>query len=427
MSDHVAPLRVTPRRQLTLLAGTAALLASVLLSTGCGGPAEPEAAPQMPPPPVATATALRQTYAPTLELTGRFVASQQVEVRPQITGRITKIMIADGAHVEAGDELIQIEEAPLKAALARSQALLQRAQARLMIAQQRERRNRQLADTDIVAAELLDEIDAEIATATADIAAAQAAIDANTIELDYATITAPISGRVGRVLVNTGDMVQGGGGGGDGSQLLTIVADDTIDVVTGIPEDDYLLHAARLHAALNDMGEIGIMVDAGADSGLEPLPARLHMIDNRTTAGSGVVRVYLRLPNPNGYLLPGVFARVLVQLAAPHEVLVIHEHAVQAHMSGRFVYTVDGEGVTAMAPVELGDRIGTMRVVESGLTGDESIALTNLKMIFFPGMPVMPVPGDMTTATALPMPMPMPEGTTAPGSEQAHNHTGDQP
>ena len=125
----------------------------------------------MPPPPVATATALAMAHAPELELTGRFVASHEVEVRPQTDGRIIEVMVTDGAHVEDGDELIKIEDAPLVAAVARSQAILQRAQARLHIAEQRERRNRELIATDIVAAQLLDEIEADIATAKADIAA----------------------------------------------------------------------------------------------------------------------------------------------------------------------------------------------------------------------------------------------------------------
>ena len=354
-----------------------------------------------PPPPVATAAALSQQWAPQLHLTGRLESSQQVDVRPQTSGRIIEVLVRDGAHVKAGDVLFRLEDAPLKARLAQAQAALARAEAQLLIAQQRDSRNRPLVDDDILGAQILDESEADMATATADITAAKATIQAVEVDLAYTTITAPIDGRVGRVLTTLGNVVQGGSGA-LGTHLLTLVYDQTIDVAFDLPEHHYLQHASRLQAAVNDNAElpVNVMLD-GHDT---PLQGTLFMIDNQTNAGSGVVRLYARIDNPQGQFIPGVFARIQLQLEEPRDVLLINERAVMAQLNSRYVYTVGEGGVTMFTPVKLGERMGDLRVVESGLTGEEQIAVTNLKKIFFPGMPVQPVPGDMTTASALTTP-----------------------
>ena len=177
---------------------------AVLLITlaGCGGDASSEAAGggAMPAPPVATATALSQPWAPQLQVTGRLESSQQVDIRPQTSGRITEVLVADGARVKAGETFISLEDAPLRARLGQARAALTRAEAQLLIAQQRDDRNRPLVKEDILGEQILDESEAAIATAKADIAAAHATIESVEVELAYTTITAPIDGRVGKVL-----------------------------------------------------------------------------------------------------------------------------------------------------------------------------------------------------------------------------------
>ena len=105
-----------------------------------------------------------------------------------------------------------------------------------------------------------------------------------------------------------------------------------------------------------------------------------------------VVRLYARLDNPDGKLIPGVFARIELQLESEQSVLLVHEAAVMAQLNTRYVYTVGEGGVTHFTPVQLGDRVGDLRVVQAGLTGEEQIAITNLKKIFFLVCPYSPFP-----------------------------------
>ena len=256
---------------------------------------------------------------------------------------------------------------------------------------------------DIIGAQILDESEAAIATAKADIAAAKATIQSVEVELAYTTVAAPIAGRVGKVLATKGNVVQGGGQG-LGTHLLTLVYDQTIDVAFDISENKYLKYAGRLQAAV--AGKAELPIDVHLDGHEQALAAKLHMIDNQAAVGSGVVRLYARLDNPAGQLIPGVFARIQLQLEDERPVLLVHEAAVMAQLNMRYVYSVGEGGVTAFTPVQLGERIGDLRVVESGLNGEEQIAVTNLKKIFYPGMPVQPIPGDMATATSLAMPAP---------------------
>ena len=137
------------------------------------------------------------------------------------------------------------------------------------------------------------------------------------------------------------------------------MANETIDVIADLPEQHYLIHAQRLHAALAEPSLVPMFIELG--TGTDALVAELHMIDNQTNPGSGVVRLFLRLANPDGHLIPGVFTRVRMQLEPEADVLMVHEHAVQSHMTGRFVYTVDANGITAMTPIQLGARIGNLR------------------------------------------------------------------
>jgi multidrug efflux system membrane fusion protein len=357
-----------------------------------------------PPPPVATDKPLKQVIATPLELTGRFVATEQVDLRPQVSGQIIEVLVSDGSRVTAGATLMRLEDASLRASLAQAKANQERAEAEVLLAQQRLDRSKPLVEQKILSQQAVDDAEAALAVAIANQTAAAAAIEAATVDLAYAEITAPISGRIGRIVVTQGNVVQAGS-----THLLTIISDEAIDIGFDIAEKDWLAHAERLQAALVAPDALKIEVFAGERT----LPAQLQMIDNQADARGGTIRLYARLDNDDGSLLPGVFARLALHLQEPSEQLLIHEATVLSQLNSRFVYAVNSEGVTEMRPVQLGDRRGNLRVVVAGLDGNEQIALTNLKKIFFPGMPVSALPGDMTTATPVP-PADAPANASAP-------------
>ena len=373
----------------------ASLLAlATTISLGCLGTKQDEAAapPAMPPPPVAVAKPLVQTLATPLRLTGRFVATEQVDLLPQVGGRIVEVLVSDGATVNAGDVLMRLETAHLEANVAQAKANQQRAQAEIIVAQQRFDRSQSLVKEKVLSQQSVDDAQAALAVAKANSAAADATAIAAQVDLDYATITAPISGRVGRILTTTGNVVQA-----NTTHLLTIISDAEIDLQVDLAEDAWLKHAPLLQAVVNGTAEL----EFSAIVAEKHYPAKLHMIDNTADPQGGSVRLFARVDNADGVLLPGVFAQAELHLQAAEEQLLIHEATVMSQLNSRYVYTVDDNGVTSIAPVQLGRRHGALRLVTAGLTGDENIALTNLKKIFFPGMPVAALPGDMQTATAL--------------------------
>ena len=240
----VAMTHFSLRRPLALVA--AALLLPFVASCGDGGGdgAAAGAGGGMPPPsPVAVAAPLTKVVADPLELTGRYVATEQVHLRPQVSGRIVEVLIEDGATVEAGQVLMRLEKEPLEARVLAAKANVQRSAAEVVQAQQRFDRSKPLSERKVLGQQAVDDAAAALAVAQASEAAAKAELNTAEINLAYATITAPIGGKVGRILETTGNVVQAGG-----SHLLTIVADGEIDVVFDLPDRVWLEHSAAIKA-----------------------------------------------------------------------------------------------------------------------------------------------------------------------------------
>ena len=381
------------------------LLAVALLPFLASCVEQAEAPPAGPPPamPAAVAAPLKEVIASPLELTGRYVATEEVVLRPQVSGRIVDVLIADGSHVQAGDVVMRLEKASLEARVLAAKAAVQRAEAEVVVSQQRLDRSKPLRQKQVLGQQAVDDATAALAVAQAAEKAARADLRAAEVDLGYTDIRAPISGRVGRIVETAGNVVQAGT-----SHLLTIVADDEIDVVFDLPEREWLRHGERIQSALQGTDAVTVTVFAGDKSG----SATLHMVENKVEASSSTVRLYARQSNPGGQLLPGIFARIELHLEEPGEQILVNEKSILAQLNGRFVYTVGEGGVTSIAPVTLGKRHGDLRVVTSGLTGDEQVLLTNVKKIFFPGMPVSPIPGDVRTGR------PLGEGEAEQGAAQ---------
>ena len=182
-----------------------------------------------------------------------------------------------------------------------AKANVQRSAAEVVLAQQRFDRSKPLSERNILGQQAVDDAAAALAVAQAAEAAAKAELNTAEINLAYATITAPIAGKVGRINETTGNVVQAGG-----SHLLTIVADDEIDVVFDLPDRVWLQHAAAIQSAIAGDSEMKVEVSSGNLTG----EAQLLMVENQVEANSATVRIYARQPNPDGTLLPGVFAEV---------------------------------------------------------------------------------------------------------------------
>ncbi len=385
-------------------ASTAAALTGVILASllaSCGKPPVAAAPAGGPPPatPVGVAVPLAKTLPVTRDLTGRIEALQVVELRPRVGGIIKEVLVADGAEVKAGDVLFKIDEAPLKADLARAQAEVARTTARLTLAQQLFARLKKLVEDKIVSQQTYDDAQSALAATVAEQASATAALDSAMLDLSHANITAPIAGRIGKVQANAGNIAQASGPA-TGTLLATLVSIDPVYAVFDLDEGTWRAIGPRLRASADahGAGDMAVPVHVGlpGEQGF-PHVGSVTFVDNQIDSASGSIRIRATMPNADQVLTPGAFARIQLEIAPPRPVLLINERVILAQLTTRYVFTVDEKGITAMTPVKLGESVGALRVVTGGLAPTDRVAVNNLKKIFFPGMPVAPLPASMET------------------------------
>jgi RND family efflux transporter MFP subunit len=407
-------MRVLPILSLSLL---------TLAITSCGD-AKPQApAGQMPLTPVGVASPIARTIPVVRDLTGRLEAVESVEVRPRVSGQVIETKVRDGVEVTAGQVLFVIDPEPIKATIAkleadivrnnseveRATAEIARAEALLAQSSSTRDRNLKLVGDKIISQQQYDDSVAAVnttkagleaatsakASAIAALVAARAALVSAQLDLEHTNVTAPISGRIGRIATTVGNQVQGGSAA-QATLMTTLVKHDPIYAVFDVDDTTWHSIGARLRASAAGGEAVPVHVALPGETGY-PHTGSVTFADNQIDSASGAIRVRATLPNADGVLTPGSFARIELEVAKPRDVLLVHERAVLAQLATRYVLAVDDKGVTSFRPVTLGDRVGQMRVVEQGLGPADRIAVNNLAKIFFPGMPVQPMPASMET------------------------------
>lgn len=376
----------------------APLAATLVALASCGQPPATQGG-HGPLTPVGVASPIAKELPTTRELTGRIEALQTIDLRPQVGGIILKVLVEDGAQVTAGQPLFEIDEAPLKAAVARAQAQVASAEARLTQSRQQFERAKKLVADKIVSQQAYDDAESALNAATAEQAAAAAALTDAQLDLGYAKISAPIAGRIGKVLANAGNIAQASGPAA-GTLLATIVSTDPVYAVFDLDESTWRQLSTRLRASADARGKgataVPVHVGLPGEQGF-PHGGAVSFVDNQIDTASGSIRIRATLANPDGALTPGAFARIQLETEGPKPVLLINEKALQAQLTTRYVLTVDDQGITAFRPVQLGAAVGALRIVTGGLAPTDRIAVNNLSKIFFPGMPVAPIPAVMET------------------------------
>jgi membrane fusion protein, multidrug efflux system len=362
----------------------------LLVLAACG---TPPAAHQPPPPQVGVAMPLARELPVVRELSGRIEATQTVELSPQVSGKIARVLVADGAEVQVGDAIVEIDPEQFAAALARAEANVAQAEAQLRLATDARERNAKLFKENVVAQQVFDDSVSSAAAAEAALAAARAALTSAKLDLSYAVVRAPIAGKLGRIMTTAGNLVQGGGAMPP-SVITTLVSVDPVEAVFDLDEVTWRHLAPRVAS-----GErIAIRVGLAGEEGF-PHAGQLTFANNAIDSASGSIRLRAAMPNPERLLTSGAYARIAIEVEAPRPVLLVHEQAILAQLATRYVLTVDDKGITAFRPVQPGPAHGPLREV-SGLGPEDRIAVTNLAKVFFPGMPVSPTPVAMDTLQA---------------------------
>lgn len=401
---------LTPQRQRLL----AAALGGVLLLAACGK--DQQGPGPMPPPPVGVVQVAPTTVPIELELSGRLEPIRTAQVRARVTGVVQKRLFTEGALVQAGQSLYRIDPAPYQAALDSALATQAKAEAALAQAQSSLDRNRSLAESKMISALAWDAAQSAQRAAQADVAAAKAAVQQARLNLEYASVIAPISGRIGRSLVTEGALVSQQ----EATQLATIQQVDTL-LVNFTQSASEAMRIQRAIASGELKGSTSAQVRVLLDDGsVYALPGKLLFADMTVDASTGQVTLRGEVPNPKGELLPGLFIKVRLQVARSEQAMLLPQQAVTRGTSEDTVLVVGEDGQVAKRTVQLGglrgdarDAAGPQWVVTGGLKMGEQVVVDGFQKIR-PKAPVKSVPWSPASAASAPA-----SGASAPASAAA--------
>lgn len=337
------------------------LFAALLAMAGTG--AKP--APKSPPAPVVTGAVKVQPAPRLLNAVGTVEPIESVAVRPQVGGVITRVAFAEGDDVKAGQTLFQIDPRPLQAALAAAQAQLARDEAQAANADAQSDRYAKLAAKDYVTREQADAARTQAEVFRAAVQADRAAVEQAKLNLAYATVSSPVAGRTGSVLVKKGNVVTANGG-----PLVVVNQLSPIRVSFAVPADR--LPQVRKHAA---GGALAVHARPSRDGGGEALAGRLVFVDNAVGAGTGTVTLKAEFPNADGALWPGQFVDVDLVLAVEADALTVPAAAVVTGRDGLFVFVVGEDRKVEKRAVVVDRTIDGLAVVAGDLRDGETVVV----------------------------------------------------
>lgn len=362
-----------------------ALLALLGLAlAGCNDAADPEQQP--PAPKVRVETLQPRALAISTELSGRLLAPRVAEVRARVPGVVLKRMYREGSDVKQGDVLFLIDPAPLKADQDSARAALARAEATRYQTRLQDQRYRQLVDENAISRQEADNARAADLQAQAAVAEAKAALERARLNLGYATVTAPIAGRIGRALVTEGALV----GQGETTPLATIQQLDPIhaDVTQSTREINALrraLRAGQLQQVGQDQAEVTLIQDDGQPY---PRPGKLLFSDISVDASTNQITLRSEFPNPDLDLLPGSYVRVRLEQAVQPQGLSVPQRAISRDTAGLpKVMVVDDQSRVSERSITLGSVQNDRWIVTAGLQAGERVVVEGLQHIK-PGEPV---------------------------------------
>lgn len=403
-NSAVPPFRApaTPRT-LTL----AAIGAAAVLLVACGKSDTPAGsgggAPQMPPVEVGVVTATPGDVGLVTELPGRVEASRVAQVRARAAGILQQRLFKEGSDVKAGQALFRIDSAPYAAASESARASQAKAQANLAQASALVERYRPLVSANAISKQ--DFVNAEAAEkqAIADVAAAKAAVRTADINLGYASVTSPISGRIGRALVTEGALV----GQGEATPLAVVQQIDPVYVnFTQSASDVFQLRRAMesgqfKRASGGEAASVKLVLGDGSEYGLA---GKLLFTDLSVDATTGQVTLRAEVPNPKGELLPGLYLRVRIEQAQASNAITLPQQAVTRTQQGDSVSVVGDDGKVSQRSVKINAAQNNRWVVLDGLKAGEKVMVDGFQKLQMlpPGTPVKPVPWQAPGAPSAP-------------------------
>jgi membrane fusion protein (multidrug efflux system) len=323
------------------------------------------------------------------ELPGRLEASRIAQVRARAAGIVQKRLFVEGSSVREGQALFQIDASPYQATLASAQASVAKAQANLMQASTQAERYKPLMEVNAISQQDFVNAQAAQKLAAADVAVAQAAEQTARINLGYASITAPISGRIGRALVTEGALV----GQGEFTPMALVQQTDPMYInFTQSAAEVMQLRRAMEAGLLKRAGVQAASVRVVLEDGTEYAQAgKLLFSDLTVDASSGQITLRAEVPNPAGVLLPGLFVRVRLEQAQASNAITLPQQAVTRSPQGDSVMVVGSDGKVAPRPVKVGAQQRGQWVILEGLQNGDQVMVDGFQKLR-PGAAVKAVP-----------------------------------
>jgi RND family efflux transporter MFP subunit len=348
-----------------------------------------------PPPPTVTVAAPQvQSVTRYAQYSGTTAAVESVELRARVEGYLQSIHFDSGGQVKKGDLLFVIDPRPYQAKLdeATAQLSMRRAEMRLAEATLKRKesafKDNAVSEVEVIAAR------AEQAKAAAAIDAAQAEIETARLQLSYTRVHAPISGRIGRHLVDVGNLV----GAGDQTLLATVVSENPVYVYFNVNERDLLEYQQyeRQQTPTNGNGHSKLFLGLSTEDDY-PHPGYIDYVDNRVNAQTGTIQVRGVFENTDASLLPGLFARLRAPISVQKEALVVAEQAFGIDQQGYYLLVVNEQNQVEYRGVEVGSATAGLRVVQKGIAAGEHVIVNGLQRVR-PGATVNPRTAEQLVA-----------------------------
>jgi len=370
--------------------GLLPLLALATSVASCGQGQQPQAGP--PPPAVTVAKPVQRTVTDYDEYVGRFSAVDSVEVRARVSGYLEGVHFKDGQLVKQGDLLFTIDKRPFQYALDQARANLAQARSNVIFTKADLERGQQLLRDKTITDQTFEQRAQAARNAEAAAAGAEAAVRQAELDLQFTDLRAPINGRIGDRRVSPGNLVTGGTAGNT-TLLATIVSTDPIYFEFTFDEASFLRYERMaMQGYDHDIASRG----AGVDVLLKLIDeqdfahkGRMDFVDNVIDRTTGTIRGRAVFRNTNGLFTPGMFGRVRVPASPPHEALLVPDVAVGSEQARKYVLTLTKDNVVAPKYVVLGQLVGDLRVIKSGLSADDTVIVNGMARVR-PGMKVTP-------------------------------------
>ena len=324
------------------------------------------------PPPVTVATPVVKNIVEWDDFTGRFEATDDVAIRSRVTGYLDQVHFKDGAIVNKGDVLFTIDPRSFQAFFNEATARLDIAKTTVDLANQEFKRAQSLRQSGTVSESVLDQRRQQYLSAAAEVQAATATLEQARLNLDYTRITAPISGRIGRKMLSTGNLVNA-----NDSILTTIVALNPIYFYFDVDERSYIAYARMALQGERPSGrdnayEVRMVVPGDPK---ETRIGHINFVDNRIDNATGTMRGRAIFDNPDLFLQPGMFGRISIPGSGNHQAVLIPDEAIGSDQDRRIVYVVGPDNKITIKAIRPGPKVDGYRVVRKGLTGDETIVV----------------------------------------------------